>query len=121
MGFLCIDPPGGKQHFFRLASAEFPCVSMIFDAANPHSNDRIAEPGVIRRYDQVTGPREHQAGSDAGTLHRGDRRLWQIAPFLRIAEIMLRSEEHTSELQSLMRISYAVFCLKKKKTKNTKL
>src|SRR3546814_1903001 len=28
---------------------------------------------------------------------------------------MLRSEEHTSELQSLMRISYAVFCLKKKK------
>src|SRR3546814_13555255 len=30
-----------------------------------------------------------------------------------------RSEEHTSELQSLMRISYAVFCLKKKKKKQT--
>src|SRR3546814_5776663 len=30
----------------------------------------------------------------------------------------LRSEEHTSELQSLMRISYAVFCLKKKKKQN---
>src|SRR3546814_10722621 len=30
-----------------------------------------------------------------------------------------RSEEHTSELQSLMRISYAVFCLKKQKTKQT--
>src|SRR3546814_3494286 len=30
-----------------------------------------------------------------------------------------RSEEHTSELQSLMRISYAVFCLKKKKYKST--
>src|SRR3546814_10569780 len=30
-----------------------------------------------------------------------------------------RSEEHTSELQSLMRISYAVFCLKKKKPTNT--
>src|SRR3546814_5559163 len=30
----------------------------------------------------------------------------------------VRSEEHTSELQSLMRISYAVFCLKKKKNKN---
>src|SRR3546814_5316042 len=30
-----------------------------------------------------------------------------------------RSEEHTSELQSLMRISYAVFCLKKKKTNTT--
>src|SRR3546814_7237536 len=32
--------------------------------------------------------------------------------------ISFRSEEHTSELQSLMRISYAVFCLKKKKTSN---
>src|SRR3546814_4808439 len=40
-------------------------------------------------------------------------------PFLLFAyaarEIVARSEEHTSELQSLMRISYAVFCLKKKK------
>src|SRR3546814_3126823 len=34
---------------------------------------------------------------------------------VRIARKHLRSEEHTSELQSLMRISYAVFCLKKKK------
>src|SRR3546814_9898677 len=32
-----------------------------------------------------------------------------------------RSEEHTSELQSLMRISYAVFCLQKKKKNKTKL
>src|SRR3546814_5481577 len=32
--------------------------------------------------------------------------------------VLARSEEHTSELQSLMRISYAVFCLKKKKIKN---
>src|SRR3546814_10534446 len=31
----------------------------------------------------------------------------------------IRSEEHTSELQSLMRLSYAVFCLKKKKNKRT--
>src|SRR3546814_3117548 len=34
-----------------------------------------------------------------------------------LAVMRERSEEHTSELQSLMRISYAVFCLKKKKTK----
>src|SRR3546814_5060359 len=33
----------------------------------------------------------------------------------------MRSEEHTSELQSLMRISYAVFCLKKKKKNNNTL
>src|SRR3546814_10673204 len=36
-----------------------------------------------------------------------------------VATQRLRSEEHTSELQSLMRISYAVFCLKKKKIKQT--
>src|SRR3546814_4506013 len=35
-------------------------------------------------------------------------------------QTLFRSEEHTSELQSLMRISYAVFCLKKKKVKRTK-
>src|SRR3546814_5978071 len=34
-----------------------------------------------------------------------------------IVAIAMRSEEHTSELQSLMRISYAVFCLKKKKNR----
>src|SRR3546814_8873351 len=36
---------------------------------------------------------------------------------MRMADRQQRSEEHTSELQSLMRISYAVFCLKKKKYK----
>src|SRR3546814_9518027 len=35
--------------------------------------------------------------------------------------LMGRSEEHTSELQSLMRISYAVFCLKKKKNKKIRM
>src|SRR3546814_1215632 len=36
-----------------------------------------------------------------------------------VSETYDRSEEHTSELQSLMRISYAVFCLKKKKNQQT--
>src|SRR3546814_1967944 len=39
-----------------------------------------------------------------------------ILPHVEAALSWIRSEEHTSELQSLMRISYAVFCLKKKKT-----
>src|SRR3546814_5971476 len=39
--------------------------------------------------------------------------------YARAAGDFLRSEEHTSELQSLMRISYAVFCLKKKKQKTS--
>src|SRR3546814_3596261 len=38
----------------------------------------------------------------------------------RIGREVIRSEEHTSELQSLMRISYAVFCLKKKKKKDNR-
>src|SRR3546814_8656214 len=38
-------------------------------------------------------------------------------PWIGLDTMAARSEEHTSELQSLMRISYAVFCLKKKKEK----
>src|SRR3546814_4795492 len=43
----------------------------------------------------------------------------KINPDLQVPEnsVVQKSEEHTSELQSLMRISYAVFCLKKKKKK----
>src|SRR3546814_6157480 len=43
-----------------------------------------------------------------------DRQLAQIVGAAQINMADKRSEEHTSELQSLMRISYAVFCLKKK-------
>src|SRR3546814_9030609 len=55
-------------------------------------------------------------GFDLGDLNQqSDDSL--MARFIRIELLLqaLRSEEHTSELQSLMRISYAVFCLKKKK------
>src|SRR3546814_7551434 len=49
-------------------------------------------------------------GSRGSQWHSARRRCRAVPP-------PVRSEEHTSELQSLMRISYAVFCLKKKKTK----
>src|SRR3546814_7857789 len=42
--------------------------------------------------------------------------VWERQFFVAAMPSVDRSEEHTSELQSLMRISYAVFCLKKKKT-----
>src|SRR3546814_2138022 len=62
----------------------------------------------------------HLARARDRTDHRADRqilgRAWREAG--RLSRWQFRSEEHTSELQSLMRISYAVFCLKKKK--NTK-
>src|SRR3546814_10603462 len=58
-------------------------------------------------------------GDVAAGLARGRRPLGQRAAERLHGQIVgqQRSEEHTSELQSLMRISYAVFCLKKKTTK----
>src|SRR3546814_6002430 len=57
----------------------------------------------------------------AGGLHVGQRKGQYFVQHGGSAEafknMYARSEEHTSELQSLMRISYAVFCLKKKKKK----
>src|SRR3546814_10594327 len=69
-------------------------VAQIFE---PHGGDLVLHL-LVRRGRQVDAARLGQ-GLQAG----GD---------------VDRSEEHTSELQSLMRISYAVFCLKKKKTKH---
>src|SRR3546814_7514941 len=48
----------------------------------------------------------------------GTERVNRCVQFQRNVCLAFRSEEHTSELQSLMRISYAVFCLKKKKQNN---
>src|SRR3546814_3088291 len=65
-------------------------------SGGPHPKDR----------NSVEDPRGNHAGC-AWTAPRSRLRRW-------------RSEEHTSELQSLMRISYAVFCLKKKKNNTLK-
>src|SRR3546814_8620637 len=48
-------------------------------------------------------------------------KLMDVDEVLASAREAKRSEEHTSELQSLMRISYAVFCLKKKNIKHTQI
>src|SRR3546814_2283009 len=75
------------------------------------------------------GPGQHAAVAGLGALREleldhlhlrvarvgGETFLAEAAVLLAAAEVARRSEEHTSELQSLMRISYAVFCLKKKK------
>src|SRR3546814_4239551 len=63
--------------------------------------------------DVLDGVFERAAGLGHGGLERVQVKHQQVDR--RDAE---RSEEHTSELQSLMRISYAVFCLKKKKKTN---
>src|SRR3546814_2576449 len=78
---------------------------------------------VGERLDDVAEARLHFLGQFQALVlfeHPGDASLARLAVdadhrFVAAAEVGGRSEEHTSELQSLMRISYAVFCLKKKK------
>src|SRR3546814_6998438 len=66
--------------------------------------------GFLRRLDEPLLRHGYVVGiADLLAFRRAERR----APGL--ADLLQRSEEHTSELQSLMRISYAVFCLKKKR------
>src|SRR3546814_2107434 len=69
------------------------------DKARRYGQKRRKGPGLPERYQNSGGKHEQQ------THCRPHKR-------------QPRSEEHTSELQSLMRISYAVFCLKKKKKHN---
>src|SRR3546814_3794922 len=56
---------------------------------------------------------DDHGGKSSDSAHQSEHTL--------IAAMLPRSEEHTSELQSLMRISYAVFCLKKKKNYTLKI
>src|SRR3546814_6081072 len=71
---------------------------------------------LFRSVAVVERPQERQADTAEFEAEEAPARP-QHAP--RLGERFLRSEEHTSELQSLMRISYAVFCLKKKNMKQT--
>src|SRR3546814_9114090 len=85
---------------------------------------RIVEPqvGIGRAFlTQQVARRDAGAGDEAfqqGTRRRSLEVLndMRFDPGIADHGQRIRSEEHTSELQSLMRISYAVFCLKKKKT-----
>src|SRR3546814_3760702 len=99
----------------------------------------------VRAYDtigdaiSVDGPLSGTAGTTTYRYDRDRRRVGVISPDPdgagslkrravrtsyaddgQVEKVELRSEEHTSELQSLMRISYAVFCLKKKTTTEAK-
>src|SRR3546814_3468132 len=89
-----------------------------------HAAQRLTTIGP-RRVDRSTGsppPRQGSvtSGSPPSTCSPvpGSQSAISLSAFMaRNSGVSTRSEEHTSELQSLMRISYAVFCLKKKKKK----
>src|SRR3546814_5313490 len=101
------------------------------DCSTPHQKPRIVdEPTSLRNKQPGTGFSRGQPlqclGATNLCLEIGDDmrfatggESWdRVVPVFALPYAIwtLRSEEHTSELQSLMRISYAVFCLKKKNT-----
>src|SRR3546814_1272901 len=95
---------------FRSAPAAFPSPSLI---ANGGGIPLLPSPDVARAMEAEARKHHHHAAdgsasSEFGSFASFDKGSAAAAP---AGE---RSEEHTSELQSLMRISYAVFCLKTK-------
>src|SRR3546814_9782074 len=85
----------------------FPYTTLFRSADPPSPGQRIRRlgPGLGHRLPDRRQP--ERAAPVSGGGGRARRRAGR--------GLRVRSEEHTSELQSLMRISYAVFCLKKKK------
>src|SRR3546814_7986982 len=78
---------------------------------DPRKGDETHTRGDRER-NAAQGERCHPSGKRQGYAGENDG---GIAPGLEQGVQQTRSEEHTSEIQSLMRISYAVFCLKKNK------
>src|SRR3546814_9398841 len=73
------------------------------------------KPRDLARWLDYVGMSENEFDRVADTFR--DPRVWRMEDGAWVRDVLeTRSEEHTSELQSLMRISYAVFCLKKKRT-----
>src|SRR3546814_6986298 len=85
------------------------------------SSSAFGLPHVLRSHHgeiPVLGSVDVAIGNDRNAYRlpdRLDRIVFRLAP-IQVATCAARSEDHTSELQSLMRLSYAVFCLKKKQT-----
>src|SRR3546814_3854180 len=120
------DPQAGRVQERRLRAAQAPRREGC--RAPPRKARRApvqAQPEAGRLYRRA-GRRAVQARSLSLLIRSGrpasSGRPAAVAAAQRCNEIknmpLQRSEEHTSELQSLMRISYAVFCLKKKKQKS---
>src|SRR3546814_6556132 len=90
-------------------------VILVDDEDRENEGDLII-PAQMATPDAINFMATHGRGLICLTLTKS--RVYQLGLELMSRNNGTRSEEHTSELQSLMRISYAVFCLKKKKQKN---
>src|SRR3546814_7825954 len=101
------------MHALRDAFEPTHRIALAYRQVEKNQSEVITEfPGVLER-PQVHGHRGAH-GHPVYVVAALDHVLAQGAS-RRGHQYVVRSEEHTSELQSLMRISYAVFCLKKKK------
>src|SRR3546814_6795190 len=98
-----LDEPGALQW------REPDTLWMIGTSVNPFGGMSFVSGRVLHSYDLRT--RQHKTLAASHTTERMPILTGSGASFL-----VSRSEEHTPELQSLMRISYDVFCLKKKNT-----
>src|SRR3546814_3988774 len=104
-----------------------PLSCVVMTAPSGCGGDEGAEDGAVARADgELRVPLHAEAEAVAGRLDAldhavGRQRVHHHARAGLLHRLVVRrSEEHTSELQSLMRISYAVFCLKKKKNNTTR-
>src|SRR3546814_5712022 len=95
-------PPAEDQRSIKASTAGWESVTRSLEGSGGHSKGLVLS--------QVGGGAGEAAGQPSRSTILGPSRIWS-----RFDRAGRRSEEHTSELQSLMRISYAVFCLKKKK------
>src|SRR3546814_2329967 len=80
--------------------------TLLFSATMPAPIKKLADKFL-------TGPKTIEVARPASSNLLIDQRLLRVDARKK-KDALIRSEEHTSELQSLMRISYAVFCLQKK-------
>src|SRR3546814_5564878 len=96
------------------------CASVLIEHKRRGAND-IPQTLNVVPYDMLRTLKREVGGRAYDLLGNALDRLQSttVKTNIRSGDAVERSEEHTSELQSLMRISYAVFCLKKKKTKTT--
>src|SRR3546814_2138899 len=88
-------------------------IAEVFECRQSIGNQDIHHPARLAQHIQFVAPVEHQRCRIVARVPLPVAVDGAISRY-RYA-VVARSEEHTSELQSLMRISYAVFCLKKKK------
>src|SRR3546814_9178872 len=86
----------------------------LFRSDAQHDIDR-EQPGAERMRQHFLAEAEHALELEVEDVHQHEHRQRHAESDVDVGAGH-RSEEHTSELQSLMRISYAVFCLNKKKT-----